>query len=355
MDTTISERPLEPLAPSIEHQAVTPAALAECIAGRTYARLTAYFDGWPERSLMGPHSRAVLYTLARMLRPEAVAEVGTLHAGTSEVLARALWENGTGELHTADPFGADRCPQIIATWPPELHAVTQFQPVNSMAFWVDLARRRVPLGLVLVDGNHDYEFALYDLQMAARLLRPGGVVVMDNSDQTGPFEAARAFLAMNPAWRELGNAIATHDATDPFNDKRASLPNTAFVLLQSPSLLSIGALPWSTGTMPTASAWARGLELDLPPQRIAGQLHYRVFVRAFADHNRWVGEVATKGAIRIKMEGGKRSIIHQFPWPLGFEVPTRFPEAVCNVEIDLAWQADADSPPLMLSSPPFAF
>jgi hypothetical protein len=40
-----------------------------------------------------------------MLRPKVVAEVGTLFAGTTETLARALWENGEGVVHTTDPFG----------------------------------------------------------------------------------------------------------------------------------------------------------------------------------------------------------------------------------------------------------
>jgi hypothetical protein len=53
--------------------------------------------------------------LIRTLRPQAVAEVGTLFAGTTEVMARALWENGSGVIHTADPYGADRCPEIIAS------------------------------------------------------------------------------------------------------------------------------------------------------------------------------------------------------------------------------------------------
>ncbi len=61
--------------------------------------------------------------------------------------------------------------------------------------------------LVLVDGGHDDQYALFDLQMTARLLKPGGIVIMDNAEQTGPFKAARTFLAENRAWRELGGAL----------------------------------------------------------------------------------------------------------------------------------------------------
>lgn len=340
-------RGLSPLAAEIAQQAVSRETLDAVIAGPAYRSLVAYFDGYPERSLMGPHSRAVLYSLARMLRPGAIAEIGTLHAGTSEVLARALWENGSGQLLTTDPFGADRCPPLIASWPPELQRVTEFHPLNSMDFLLMLERRRLPLDLVLVDGNHDYEFAWFDLQMAARLLRPGGVIVMDNSDQTGPFEASRQFIRDNPAWRELGDSLANYDPANPFDEKRASLPKTAFVLLQAPALLTIGERPWSTGVLSTDEPYAGGISLRLAPRRSAGVLHYRVFVRAFADGNRWVGELFTKGAIRVEA-GSESGLEHRFSAPLTFEVPDRFGRVPCTVEIDLCWRAESGREPLSL-------
>jgi len=79
-----------------------------------------YFANYPRQSLMSDHSRTVLFSLVQMHRPQVVVEIGTLYAGTTEVLARALWENGDGIIYTTDPFGAERCPDIIATWPVEL-------------------------------------------------------------------------------------------------------------------------------------------------------------------------------------------------------------------------------------------
>ena len=344
-------RGLSPLAAEIAAQTVSRAALDAVIAGPVYRSLVPYFNGYPECSLMGPHSRAVLYSLARMLRPATIAEIGTLHAGTSEVLARALWENGSGLLLTTDPFGADRCPPVIASWPAELQQITEFHPLNSMDFLLMLERRRLTLDLVLIDGNHDYEFALFDLQMAARLLRPGGVIVMDNSDQTGPFEASRQFTQANPAWRELGDSLANHDPSNPFDETRASLPNTAFILLQAPALLAVGERPWSTGVLPIAEPYAGGIRLRLAPRPNAGTLHYRMFVRAFADGNRWVGELATKGAFRIEA-GIESRIDHIFAAPLTFDVPPRFGSVPCNAEIDLCWRAESGSEPLSLLSPP---
>src|SRR5258706_3140961 len=92
-----------------------------------YAKLQDYFrHNYPPRALMSEESRAILFTLIRMLRPKVVVEIGTLFAGTTEVMARALWENGEGVIHTTDPFGADRCPGIIAGWPKELRDITVY-------------------------------------------------------------------------------------------------------------------------------------------------------------------------------------------------------------------------------------
>jgi len=343
-------RDLSQLAPEIAAANVSRASLDAVIGSSAYQSLVAYFDNYPELSLMGPHSRAVLYTISRMLRPAVIAEIGTLHAGTSEVLARALWENGSGRLLTTDPFGTERCPPIIASWPGELQRITEFHPLNSMDFLLMLERRRLPLDLVLVDGNHDFEFALFDLQMAARLLRPGGIVVMDNSKQTGPFEASRSFMQANPAWRELGDSLARHDPSHPFDETRTSLPNTAFVVLQAPSTIAISERPWSTGVLPSSQPFAAGFSLLLAPRVNAGTLHYRVFVRAFADGNRWVGELATKGAFRIEA-GDRGRVDYRFSTPLTFDVPSAFGRVPCSIEVDLSWRGDADKPLLLLSPP----
>jgi predicted O-methyltransferase YrrM len=345
-------RPLTPIGHRILPAKVTRESLAELRDGPTYRDLVAYFNQWPARSLMAPDSRAVLFSLIRMMCPKVVAEVGTLFAGTTEVMARALWENVGGVIHTTDPAGGGRCPPIIAAWPPELRDRTFFHALNSMEFFAELGRRRIVLDLVLVDGNHDYEFALFDLQMAARLLRPGGVIVMDNAEQTGPFQAARRFLSGNSAWRELGDAVASYDRSQPFDETRASLSRTSFVVLQAPPCLSIGEGPHSWGQLPADSPFVGGLVFELPAQHVAGNLHYRVYTRAFADGDRWVGELQTKGSLRIEVAGEPRTLSHIFPEPLTFDVPARYTEATFSAEIDLSWLADAGLPPLALSRIP---
>jgi predicted O-methyltransferase YrrM len=340
--------PLCPLGKGIAPQQVTHSALIDFMEGPAFHELWEYFSYYPPRSLMSTYSRCFLFALVRMMQPQSVAEVGTLFAGTTEVLARGLWENGAGEIHTADPFGAERCPEIIAAWPAELQRHARFYPLNSMDFFLEMARQRVTLDLALIDGNHDFEFALFDLQMAARLLRPGGIIVMDNSEQTGPFEAARAFVERHPAWRELGSAIGDYNSNNPFDATRTSLPWTSFIVLQAPPGVSIGRGPHSW-QMSLQAPFVGGLTLDMPTKPTAGVLHYRVYARGFADGNRWIREAQTSGAIRIETGG---SLSHRFAAPLAFDPPSPPCPAVYNVEIELSWKSDTGTAPLALSRAP---
>ena len=344
-------RPLVPLAGSdiAGSVAITAETMAVWRRSSAYSKLLTYFETYPPRSLMGPHSRAILYSLIRMLRPKVVAEIGTLFAGTTETLARALWENGEGVIHTTDPFGADRCPAIISGWPRELQAITEFHALNSMGFFGALAERRITLDMVLVDGSHDYEYALFDLQMAARLLRPGGIIVMDNSDQTGPYHASREFAARNPAWQEIGGAIAAYDPSRPFDQTRSSMPpGTFFVVLRSPDFLSIGVGPHGWGQSPVALPSITGLRLDLPDQSTSGTLSYEVFLRGFADGNRDIVELKNIGSIRVDLRGSAMPVTHPFTSPLHTDMPSRYDEVRLFFEINLSWRADPGSPPLAL-------
>jgi hypothetical protein len=171
-----------------------------------------------------------------------------------------------------------------------------------MDFFHHLDRQPVTLDLVLVDGNHDFEFALFDLQMSARLLRPGGIVIMDNAEQTGPFKASQHFLANNREWRELGSAVASHRLSTPFDNVRASVPDTSFIILQAPDHIPVSEDLRSWGQVRTKSAHFDGIRLELPAQRTAGWLHYQALLRAFLDDGS-VPEHKAIGKVRIDVDG----------------------------------------------------
>jgi predicted O-methyltransferase YrrM len=329
-------RPLE----NVTSQPV-PATLEELPDSAFYAEAVAYFTDYPARSLMSDHSRATLYSIIKVRRPTYLAEIGTFRAGTTEVMARACWENNWGGIDTTDPFGGERCPQIIASWPKEISNYVRFHPLSAMELFANLDQRRISLDLTLVDGNHDYEHALFDLQMAARRTRPSGMVVMDNAEQSGPFHAARTFLAANPTWWELGHAVADHDPDNPFDPNRSSVPNTTFILLQAPPFIPVGAGPHSWGQVQIGQPAVAGLALDLA-RPASGALHYLVTLRAFAKASEPVEEKLI-GVVPIEA-AGKVSV----PFETVLAAPAR---ETYTVEIDLSWRGGE---PLALSAPPTA-
>jgi predicted O-methyltransferase YrrM len=354
--TTEADARIRPLGPrmgnALEGMPVTAASMTAAMNSATGDELCAYFHHYPPGSLMGGKSRALLFALTRMLRPRAAAEIGTYFAGGAEVIARALWENGDGTLHTADPFGADRCPAILAAWPAELRSLVKFYPLNSMEFLIKLHHQGLALDFVLVDGDHDYEPALFDLQMTARLLRPGGVVVMNDSVQSGPFQAARTFLAGNPAWRELGTAIRSYDEKSPFAGERVSQPDTGFVILQAPDHWSVSATPRSWGQAATGLPFADGLSFDAPPQVTTGTLHYQAILRMFGDGA--PREAKSIGSIPMRLQGTATTFLHKLEKALTLGAPTSVENIRCTFEIELCWHADRGCPPLALASIPVA-
>src|SRR5262249_38378227 len=149
---------------------------------------------------------------------EFALEIGTHRVGTTEVLARALWETGAGHLDTIDPYEGEQCPGLIAALPEPLRERITFHAVSSAEHFDLAIARGVPYDFVLVDGSHEFEFALFDLLCAARLMRPGGLVVLDNIDQAGPRFATKVFLDGNPEWRDVAGVVCQIDGTAPFSE-----------------------------------------------------------------------------------------------------------------------------------------
>jgi hypothetical protein len=109
------------------------------------------FSGNPThgRSLLSPHSQALLFSMVSTLRPRHVFEIGTFRAVTSQAIARAMHANGTGTLHTVDPFGIPEVHGILFRWPRELRRHVRFYPMDSMAFAMEATRLNLASGLDL--------------------------------------------------------------------------------------------------------------------------------------------------------------------------------------------------------------
>ena len=281
MDTSEPIKPLTPLYGSREQFEISAAGLAAWRQSEAFARAVSFYRDYPMRSLQSNEARALLHHLIVMRRPERTLELGTYHAGTAEVMARALWEAGHGHLETIDPFGGERCPPIIAALPPQLRERISFLPVNSGFHFDRAIGNGVLYDLVLIDGNHEFEFALFDLMCAARIIRPNGLVVLDNVDQPGPRFATKLFLEHHPEWRDIADVVRRTDPAAPLAAPQPSFADTKFYILEAPPYYPVTAIPHSFGAIETDRAEVDGIELELAaPAR--GTLHIQVYVRTFS-------------------------------------------------------------------------
>jgi predicted O-methyltransferase YrrM len=257
--------------------------VAQIMAAPEFEATKAYFDDNPvaARSLISSQSQALLYSLIRNLRPDHVYEIGTYKAGTTEAICRALYANGKGVAHAVDPFRGEYIAAVLKLWPPELFGHVQLHVKDSMAFFGDMERQHIRPALVFVDGNHDYEFAAFDIACGGRTIAPGGYIVVDNVAQPGPFFAARDFLAANPDWCELGSAATGYDRDKAFDRSRSTILETDFMVLRAPVTHSVGERPFTPGRTRWHSPKVVGLRLKFAPPAEPGRLTAQVVLRGF--------------------------------------------------------------------------
>jgi predicted O-methyltransferase YrrM len=325
--------------------------IEKLLASDNFAAIETQFRDYPSDSFVSGTHRAFLFCLIRAMKPQAVAEIGTAFGGTAELIARALWENGAGLLYTTDPFGAGRAPPIIRKWPEPLQDITRFYPLSSMDFFIVLSKEKTSLDIAFIDGDHDFEFAYFDVLMAGRLLRPGGIMVIDNSSQTGPYYAAAQFLRDNPDWIELGDALAGSRLSHPFSAPRSSLAKSDCLVLKAPEAYSVGQLPRTTGQL-AADSRTEGFSSNIETREFRGLLHYQVTLRAFRSGNREIEEYKSAGKIALDSSMTGRMLTHQLDEPLVSRLNERHGDCSHTLEIELAWEGAGAQRTLHLSAAP---
>jgi|GEM_PF-781807 len=283
MDKGLDIKPVSDVAFPKLDLAAAKDPVARIMAAPEFVATKAYFYDNPvaARSLISSQSQALLYSLVRNLRADHVYEIGTYKAGTTEAICRALCANGKGIAHAVDPFRGEYIAAVLKFWPPELFRHVRLHAKDSMAFFSDMEREHIHPALVFVDGNHDYEFAAFDIACGARAIAPGGFIVVDNVAQPGPFFAARDFLAANPDWCELGSAAIDYDRDKAFDLRRSTIIETDFMVLRAPVTHSVGERPFTPGRTRWHSPKVGGLCLKFAPPAEPGRLTAQVVLRGF--------------------------------------------------------------------------
>jgi predicted O-methyltransferase YrrM len=291
------------------------------------------------RSLLPAMAQALIFSLVRNERPEHVVEIGTYKGGTTEGISRALDGNGRGLIHTLTPFDSELFLPYLETWPENLRARVHFYPLSSMDFFIRAQREKINPGFVLVDGNHDYEFALFDIQCAARSLDPGGFIAVDNVSQVGPYLAVMDFMKANPEWINCEWQAGRLDPTKAYDSERRGIVGTDFIVLRAPYAYYLRDRPRTFGEVAWPSTKVQGLRLQLAKPN-KGTLHIQCVLRGYGDPTIFerIGEIS----MAIDGEVGKLDTM--FKVPLMVEESSRY-----SVEPWLIWVGSA---PLALSEVP---
>jgi len=295
-----------------------------------------------ERALVSSDTQAILYALVRNLRPEHVFEIGTYRASTAKALCRALHANGRGLMHTVDPLNRGEILRLIRRWPAGLRERVCYYPNSSMDFFNLAVFWGLRSELIFVDGNHDYEYALFDIQSAARLVRPGGFIAIDNISQGGPFYAAQDFIRAHPSWRECGHCLEKNPVAAAFDLARSTIAGTDLCVIRAPAGHVISRRLETAGQQKVEPAEIGGVELPIA-RPASGTLHAQFVVRV---REPLMTEETTETSIVLQDAAGPTRV----PLRWGFapnEVPLER-----TIELWLAWEGDSD---LALTAPPALF
>ena len=298
-----------PLYPIVD---LRDAPIQEIMAASEYEECARSLEltGRPQDSLMSCYSQALLYCLIRNMRPDFVVEIGTYRAGTAEVICRALSANNSGVLRTIDPFGRQTVPNIVKTWPPTLRNRLRFHPISSMDFFFQMAQTEERPDIILVDGNHDFEFAQFDIEAAARIIKPGGFLFVDNISQAGPYLAAQSFISRHVDWIDCVGSVAGDISAEPFDKHRTRLTNTDFCVLRAPSHLTLTSRPYSPGQIRWPSRVLHGIAIRGVGE--LGQLDCQCVIRTFGI-NAVIGETSLKASAEITPDEETRIAFEDSP------------------------------------------
>jgi hypothetical protein len=289
-----------------------------------------------QRGLISAVASALIYTLVRNARPQHVVEIGTYYGGTSELICQALHENGSGTLHTVAPFEAESVIPIFESWPRELRRHLEFYLMTSMDFYYRLNARGIRPEIALIDGDHSYQAALFDIQSLAKLLARRGFLLVDDVSQPGPYYAAMDFLQRNPDWTQCKARIPIWaDPNKAIDRERTSVPETDLEILRAPRSYSIGSRPVTFGEMPCATE-VKGLRIHA--ESGGGTLHAQCVLRGFLPG----AEEVTMAALDIAKPGEVNLL---FAKPLKIEGSF----VRCTAEPWLVWSGQT---PLVLADIP---
>lgn len=128
----------------------------------------------PQDDSTSYEEKMILYEEIKKIKPNVVVETGTHRGLTTLYMLHALWENGKGHLHTADPFEWGAAGNFRKFPELERH-VTYYQKPGK-----DLVVEGIDF--MFIDGFHEKHFVLEEIDALFPYLNPGAVVYFHDTN-----------------------------------------------------------------------------------------------------------------------------------------------------------------------------
>jgi predicted O-methyltransferase YrrM len=166
-----------------------------------------------------------VYALVRFTEPEVVVETGVRTGVATRMIMEALRAAGDGRLLSCDPMhqkeSLARSKMTEALGPlPEVPWM--FWPEKSITALVKMATECPEWHVFLHDSEHTFECQYFELEMAWRMVPPGGLVICDDWDfplDSTRNETFQRWLEAHPEIKVGGfigtAAVVVKDLKDP--------------------------------------------------------------------------------------------------------------------------------------------
>ncbi len=138
-----------------------------------------------------------------------VIEVGLAYGSSALAIAEALCETGITDVShiVIDPFQATAYDNVGLNLLHAAHVADQttFIGEASSIALAHLAADRFPADAAFVDGSHRFHEVFVDLYFLRKLVRPGGLIILDDVEWPSVATALRYF-DINLGWRPIETA-----------------------------------------------------------------------------------------------------------------------------------------------------
>ncbi|MFZ2005607.1 MAG: hypothetical protein WAV02_11010 [Stellaceae bacterium] len=119
--------------------------------------------------------------------------------------------------------------------------------------------------IVVIDGNHNFEFAGFDIEAAARRVSRGEFIFINNAPEPWPYFAAMDFLRARPERRDGGMIPpkASDDDIRAIDRSRTGIDRGDLIVLRARLEHDVTGRPESRGEIPWTNRPVGGVRLSL--------------------------------------------------------------------------------------------